>query len=177
MESEISKDILSQIYIRPLAAADSWDELTILLNTAYKKLLDQGFRYLATYQDAATTKRRAEKGRCFVAVHDNKMIGTVTYISPERASGCAWYDEPFVATFGQFGVLPELQCLGIGSRLIELVEELALKDGAKEIALDTSEGAKELIDFYTKRGYRFIVYAQWKDANYRSVILSKTLLF
>lgn len=59
--------------------------------------------------------------------------------------------------------------------LIRRVEELAVQDGAAELALDTAEGAHHLIRYYSARGYRFVDYVQWNDTNYRSVLMSKRL--
>ena len=55
-------------------------------------------------------------------------------------------------------------------------ETCAERDGAAELALDTAEPARHLIDWYTRLGYRFIEYAQWDVTNYRSVVMSKRLV-
>lgn len=81
-----------------------------------------------------------------------------------------------MACISQFGVDPEYQKTGIGSRLIETAEQCAIKDGAEEIALDTPETATELIAFYNRRGYNSHVHAKWNEVNYRSVILRKVLI-
>jgi len=57
--------------------------------------------------------------------------------------------------------------------LLKEVEVEASKNGVEELALDTAEPAIHLIEFYKKRGYRFIEYTQWDEVNYRSVIMSK----
>jgi GNAT superfamily N-acetyltransferase len=103
------------------------------------------------------------------------MVATICYYSPQRTRGYPWYDREDVASFGQLAVEPTMRTSGIGSRLMELVEQMALRDGAAEIALDTAESAEDLIRFYGKRGYRFIDHVQWKMTNYRSVIMSKRL--
>jgi predicted N-acetyltransferase YhbS len=168
-------NLLSAIQIRLLEESDDLVELTKLLNHSYKKLADEGLRFLASHQDVEITKRRIEKGKCFVAVLNEKIIGTICYRSPSQASGHEWYNQPFVASCGQFAVDTELQKQGIGNKLIEFAEQLAIKDHATEIAIDTAEGADELRKYYEKRGYRFVAFAQWEVTNYRSVILSKKL--
>lgn len=168
-------DILNKIEIRQFKNTDDIDEITLLLNKAYKKLSDKGFKYLASHQDAAMTRKRMEEGLSFVALLENKIIATITYYSPKNASGHDWYNQDFIASYGQFAVDANFQTLGIGSKLIEFVEQLAKSDNAKEIAIDTAEGAKELISFYSKRDYKFVGYAQWEETNYRSVVLSKKL--
>lgn len=166
---------MTRIEIRPFTNKDSLDELTTLLNTSYKKLADQGFRFLASHQNSQITQERINEEKCYVAIFENKLIGTITYRSPKQASGCEWHDQPFVASYGQFAVHPQFQKSGIGSKLIKLVEELAKSDNAKEVAVDTAEGATELISYYSKRDYKFVAYTQWEETNYRSVILSKKL--
>jgi len=168
-------DILSKIIIRPLSRSDSLDELTSLLHRSYKKLADKGWCYLATHQKVKTTKKRVRKSRCYVAIFEGKIIGTICYRSPKVKAEHDYYKQPFVASFGQFAVDPEFQKIGLGSRLIDLVEKFAIRDKAKEIGIDTAEEAIELIEYYKKRGYKFVTYAQWHMTNYRSVIMSKDL--
>jgi ribosomal protein S18 acetylase RimI-like enzyme len=169
------EDILSKIIIRPLSRSDSLDELTSLLHRSYKKLADKGWCYLATHQKVKTTKKRVRKSSCYVAIFEGKIIGTICYRSPKVKAKHDYYIQPFVASFGQFAVDPEFQNIGLGSRLIDLVEKFAIRDKAKEIGIDTAEEAIELIEYYKKRGYKFVTYAQWHMTNYRSVIMSKDL--
>jgi len=168
-------DILSKIIIRPFNQTDSLDELTSLLHKSYKKLADQGFRFLATHQDIKTTKQRVDNSECYVATIDNKIIGTISYRSPTKKDKHEYYDQPFVASYGQFGVDPEYQNIGLGGKLIDLVEKCAIRDSAKEIGIDTAEGATILIEYYKKRDYNFVTFAQWDETNYRSVIMAKKL--
>lgn len=166
---------MANIQIRKLEKDDDLINLTKLLHLAYKKLADQGFRFLATHQDVETTKKRIKDGECYVAINENKIIGTITYYSQQNTYGNDWYNQNFVSTYGQFAVDPEFQKQGIGEKLIEIAEKLAVHDKAKEITIDTAEGAEELINYYKKRGYRFVGFAKWDVTNYRSVMLSKKL--
>jgi GNAT superfamily N-acetyltransferase len=162
--------------IRLLSETDSIDELTALLPRAYAPLGARGLRYTAVSQDAATTRERASKGECYVLADGPTMLGTIVIVPPlARWSHCAWYDRPGVSVVTQFGIEPSLQRRGLGSRLMDFVEQRAADLGASEIALDTAEPATHLIALYEARGYRCIGHEQWKHTNYRSVILSKTL--
>lgn len=166
-----------EIVIRPLAAADSFEELTALLHRAYADLAHRGLNYMASYQDVFTTRERASAGQCLVAEVAGVVVGTVTLRSAARTRGCAYYDRADVASFGQFGVEPELHGAGIGSRLLAHVEAAARLDGVPHLALDTAEPATDLIGWYTRRGYQHVGYADWRPVtNYRSVILSKGLV-
>lgn len=168
-------DLLSKIIIRPINQSDNLDELTSLLHKSYKKLADLGFRFHASHQDTNTTKQRVDNAECYVATLNNKLIGTISYRAPTTKLNHEYYDQPFIASYGQFAVDPEYQKIGLGSKLIDLVEQCAIRDNAKEISIDTAEGAIELIEYYKKRKYSFVKYIQWDVTNYRSVILSKKL--
>jgi GNAT superfamily N-acetyltransferase len=167
---------LKPITIRNLdLPIDSIPELTRLLHEAYRPLAEAGMRYLASHQDDERTLARAAKGECFVAVQNGELVGTVTLSHITNTQGTSWYDRPDVASFGQFAVKPDLQRTGLGTKLMDLVEDRARLKGVPELALDTSEHAAHLIHYYERRGYRFIEYTQWSETNYRSVIMSKRL--
>ena len=136
-----------------------------------------GFNYTGTYQDEATTLERVAEGECYVMLEGGKIIGTITLcLPPFRWAGeSGWYTRSGVFSCGQFAIEPHLQRGGRGSKLMDFVERRAAVLGANELALDTSEGATHLIDFYTKRGYRFIEHIHHEGKTYRSVILSKSL--
>lgn len=162
--------------IRRWADSDDVSALTEMLHRAYKPLADMGLRYLATHQDDEVTRDRILSGSCYVVEAIGRVVGTVTLYGPGSANGrTPWYERADVAKFGQMAVEPEYQHRGIASQLMEHVEGEALRLGAKELALDTSELAHHLIRYYTKRGYLFIEHTQWPGVNYRSVIMSKSL--
>ncbi len=134
-----------------------------------------GFRYLASHQDDGMTIQRLREGWAYVGELSDQIVATVTLRTGKADSPCEWYRQPSVFTFGQFAVLPVLQRRGIGHRLIQMIEHEAAIRGATELALDTSERATHLCDWYSRLGYRFIQYISWHDTNYRSVVLSKSL--
>jgi GNAT superfamily N-acetyltransferase len=163
--------------VRPFTDADRAriPALTRMLHRAYAPLADRGMRYLASHQDDATTLARITYGVALLAMDRDVVVGTATYYRTKRASGCAWYDRPDVASFGQLAIDPAYQGRGIARMLMATVEQRAREDGAAELAIDTSERAVELIATYTGRGFRLVGHTQWPDTNYRSVILSKRL--
>ena len=161
------------IIFRYFSRSDSLEELTILINRAYATHKEKGLNYLAATQDSGITKKRIRKSYCIIAIHDGKIVGTLTIKPPWRTKGSPWYNRRKVCKFNQFAVDPDLQSKGIGEHFNQIGEHLAVVLGAKELACDTSEHADKLIDYYLKRGYRIIEYAQWKSTNYRSVIMSK----
>ena len=165
----------SSIVIRRLSDSDDLDELTALLHRAYARLAQMGLHFVATAQDVDTTRSRIQGAECYVADFDGRIVGTITFRTSDRSGGHEWYDRPDVTSFGQFGVDPDMQGLGIGLLLLEHVENRARELGATEIALDTAEPAKHLIELYSSHGYRIVAHAKWEEVNYSSVIMSKSL--
>ena len=166
---------MPQPTLRRLDPGDSMADLTALLHRAYRPLAAAGLRFLASHQDESTTRDRCSEGECWVAVQGSELIGTMTWRPGGTPTRCPWYGRRDVAIFGQFAVTPELQGQGIGSRLLDLVEERAREQGFAEIACDTSEKADALLSYYGRRGYRVVGSVQWEETNYRSVVLSKPL--
>ena len=151
---------LQDVYIRPVRKEENYLEITSLIRSAYKSLLDKGFRYWGTYQTVEDTKRRYSDGKGFIAELDGRVIGTITlkdtYDGWEETK---WYDKSDVCYFTQFAVLPEYQKSGLGSFMMNFFEEKAKELGFKEISLDTCEDAVDLINYYKKRNYRlFAIY-------------------
>jgi GNAT superfamily N-acetyltransferase len=146
-----------------------------MLHDAYAPLAAAGMRYVAAYQDTATMRERTERGETIVAT-DGDVIGIVTLADVARTTGTPFYDRPDVAMFGQYAVRPSHQRRGIGSQLVNLVEERAREKGVRYLALDTAEQALHLIEMYKAMGFEHIEHAQWKKTNYRSVIMGKRII-
>lgn len=169
-------DGTQKVQIRPFHLdCDDLEQLTELVHKAYRQLADMGLNYTAVDQDVAITRRRIQEGCCLIAEVDGMMIGTITYYAPGVKTYCEWYTQAGVGTIGQFAVLPEYQGFGIGGRLLDAVETLAIHDSSIELALDTAEPAVHLHRYYQKRGYRFVDHVYWQGKTYRSVIMSKPL--
>lgn len=155
---------------------DSIEELTLLINKAYSIYTSAGLEFVGVNQDSAETTKRISHAYTIIALEGEKIVGTISYKPPWECRGTTWFNLPGVAKFNQLAVDPDQQVKGIARKLMDITEQIASEQGAKEIALDTAEGAEALIKYYNRRGYRFIDYHQWKFTNYRSVILSKSLL-
>lgn len=167
--------MVNNIKIRLLTPDDSLEELTHLIHIAYRQLADMGFRYWGTHQSVQDTKDRIAKGECYVVEHSQTIIGTVVLNFSNNSSHHPWYDRPDVTSFHQFAVNPAFQGQGIGSMMMDTIENRAKELRVKELACDTAEHAFHLIHMYEKRGYRKVDEADWDGTNYRSVILSKSL--
>jgi GNAT superfamily N-acetyltransferase len=168
--------MLDRVVIRPFREEDdAIPPITCLLHSAYARLAEMGFRYTATHQDDEVTLKRLRRGSSLFAELDGEIVGTISLYAPEPESRCEWYRREGVHSFGQFAVRPDLQGGGLGSRLLQIVEDMARERAAAELALDTAEGARHLIEWYGRRGYREVDRVAWGTTNYTSVILSKKL--
>jgi GNAT superfamily N-acetyltransferase len=166
------------VEVRRLRDTDSFEELTSLLHRAYRAQVEMGLRPLAGRQDVETTRKRCSSGECYVALLPGaaeRLVGTILFHEVEDAKGPPWFQNRFVDSFSQFGVDPDLQGRGIGQVLLDTAERRARDAGATELGLSMAEPDVKLMEFYKRRGYRFIEFWQWPYTNYRSAILSKTL--
>ncbi len=154
---------------------DSVEELTDLLHRAYKRLKDMGLNFEATHQDAEKTRKLLNKGICFVLTENDKLVGTILYHLKQHKDAPELYYDKDVVLFGKFAVDPGYQNQGLGSLLMDFIEDFARSNGKKKIILDTSEKAQHLIDYYSKRGYSYIQHWKWGMVNYRSVVMGKDL--
>lgn len=163
------------ILYRFLQPTDDVVAITDLLHRAYTPLAAAGLHYVASHQPPDVTRRRMAKGDTVVAVAALRIVGVITLAATSATGGSPFYDRRDVAHFGQFAVEPACQGTGVGGALLVMIEELARERGVRELGLDTSEHASDLIQFYTARGYRFVEFARWPEVNYRSVIMAKVL--
>ena len=166
----------SELQIRRIEASDSVEELAQLLNRAYAGLGALGFNYTGVDQSVTATRERIRRNECYLGLVAGRMIATLLLgrAGPDQLA-CAWYGRPGVWIVGRFAVDPARQRQGIGGQMLAFVERRAHSLGAREVALDTAEGAAHLVDLYSKRGYRHVGHVQWEGKNYRSVVLSKAL--
>lgn len=168
----------NELIVRRLNKNDSISEITRLLHRAYAGQVAMGLAPLAGRQDDSITRKRCESGECYVAISSEptpSIVGTILFHEIEDAQGPDWFRRRDIDYFSQFAVDPSLQGRGLGQKLLETVEGRAFECGAVEIGLSMAEPDRGLMNFYFKRGYRFIQHWQWPYTNYRSAILSKAL--
>jgi GNAT superfamily N-acetyltransferase len=164
---------MQAITLRPLSDGDSLDELTAMLHRAFSRLGRMGLNCTCVDQSVAVTRERIEKGACHVAVCDARLVGTITLYGPGPDSEIAWYSRQAVASVHQLGVDPEFQDRGLGPDLLEFAEDWAREHAFQEIALETPQPAKHLVEFYMGHGYRPVESVRFQGKHYRSVVLTK----
>jgi GNAT superfamily N-acetyltransferase len=150
-------------------------ELTEMLHLAYKPLAERGFRYSATHQPPETTLKRLKYFESYLAHWDGQLVGTIALMKWNPDSPCEYYRKEGVYHFGQFAVKPGFQGRGIANQLLWVIEERVRKLSGKELALDTAEGAGELIEMYRRHGFKAVSTTKWASTNYQSIIMTKEL--
>lgn len=85
----------------------------------------------------------------FLAISDDKIVGLVTYLVEDN--------ECEICTLNSF-----IENKGIGSKLIDEVKNLAIKNKCKRIKLMTTNDNVRGIEFYQRRGFSFA--KLYKDA-------------
>ncbi len=152
---------------------DSYVALTALLHRAFTRLGAMGLNCTCVHQTVETTRSRATRGDCYVAVCEGRMVGTMTLYAPDRESPCDLYRRGDIASLRQFGVEPVWQARGIGTLLIAFADHWAATRGYAELALDTPQPAAHLIAFYRGQGFRIVDFVHFDGKQYDSAILSK----
>jgi predicted N-acetyltransferase YhbS len=163
------------IQIRTYREGDSVEEITKLLNRAYKSLADQGLRYVASWQTPDMTAERMPLGTCLLAFDDERLVGTVMLYTPPNDTECAYYRKPGVHYFGKFAVDPDRQGEGIGRQLFDAAEAEARRQGAAELACDTAKPAAHLVAMYESWGMEIVDEADFSLTNYESWVFRKIL--
>jgi GNAT superfamily N-acetyltransferase len=128
------------VVVRPFGPADASAVSAVIATTMRQSNIRDypanRLEALIAYFTPEKLRALAQERDCFVAVADGGVIGTAA------REGCE------LATFF---VLPEWQGRGVGTQLLECLEENARRQGIKQLRVDSSlTGA----GFYEHQGYR-----------------------
>jgi GNAT superfamily N-acetyltransferase len=155
------------------ASRDSFVALTAMLHRAFAPLGAQGLNCTCVDQTIETTRERALRGDCHVAVCDGHIVGTMTLYASDDESSCELYRYGDVASLRQFAVDAAWQARGIGTLLIAFAEHWAATRGYAQLALDLPQPATQQIAFCRGQGFRIVDLMRFAGKRYDSVILSK----
>ncbi|GAA4421024.1 GNAT family N-acetyltransferase [Acidovorax lacteus] len=163
-------------WLRPWQPDDDVDALTSLIHAAYAPHAARGLRYWGSHQSADDTRKRLASGLAWGVWVNGALAGTITLRGPQPASDVPLYRESDVWSLTQFCIAPGHQGSGLGRWVHDRVAEVARLEGARKLALDTSEDAHGLISMYEAWGYGVVGHCDWRPlTNYRSVLMAKTL--
>jgi len=103
-------------------------------------------------------EKQDDNYRTFVAVSDGEAVGFITVVQAMSVGMPVGY-----LKINGLAVLPEMRSKGIGSRLLEHVEQYAVARGLSSVALATGFQRKDAHRFYERHGYKTGSYAYYKD--------------
>jgi len=92
---------------------------------------------------AAEVATRFDEGPMWVAVDEGEIVATVSVLP-----------EPEWLYIRSMAVSPTAQGLGIAHRLLDAIEEYAVRDGFEKLFLYTTHFSIAAIDLYEKHGFR-----------------------
>ncbi|MCS7464585.1 GNAT family N-acetyltransferase [Paenibacillus doosanensis] len=137
-----------------LATEEDAAELLDVSLRAYEPIRQLGIHFAAATADLETVKKNIRNNACYVLVDDGKIIATVSVRMP-------WGPQPGPAGLPHiwwFAVDPAVGKKGIGTTLLEWVEQTVIRDTLKApgVTLGTADKHPWLIDMYERKGYERI---------------------
>jgi ribosomal protein S18 acetylase RimI-like enzyme len=156
-----------------LAGFNDLDDLYLMYKIAGDSLRADGINmWDSKYPDKEFLGEDIRKGEMLV-VDDEEVPGGIAAafvlteeIIPGYENG-DWScpDEPYVV-LGRLCVNKVCQHRGLGTSIMDGIEESARKDGTSVIRLDTHKKNKAALDMYLDRGYEKVGSAVWRDEDY-----------
>lgn len=165
---------MEEIKVMPKPDWVTWDDIHELLIKAHQKNIEKGMVMKVPQMAPEMLKDRlGEKGQCFVAFSNNKLVGTT---SVRFYQGHSWYNRgQLVAHSMLSAILPKYQGIGITEDLNRLRDSYIHEIGAKMIHADTPENnlivrknAKRNgfvdVGFYAPKSDHYsVVFVKWLD--------------
>ena len=139
----------------------SWDEVHEVIWNAHERNREKGIIMSYPSLPGDEIKSRIEgKGKLFVAIDNNKVVGTLALI---KKKGNKWYcpGEYGYLCFG--AVLKEYSGQGVYRSLYQVAEKNALDMGFKVLTRDTNEHNARMLKITKQEGYHFVEYRPYKD--------------
>lgn len=151
----------------------SWDDIHELLMAAHKKNIAKGMAMKIPQLSGEELKQKiGEKGRCFVALANEKLVGTT---SVSFYQGKSWYDkDKLVAHSMLSAVLPKYQGIGITDDLNVLRDAYIREMGVDLIQGDTAEDNLVVRKNAKRNGFHEVEYHAYQSNHY-SVLFVKWL--
>lgn len=164
---------MSTITIKEKSEDISYEKIHSILEEAHKVNNQRGFHLRTASLDGSKIEKRiGEKGKCFVALDKEKVVGTISIRMVKR--NC-WYAKGEIPDYMLAGVLPEYQGKHINSMLAKKVFEYSKTKGYRIIELDTAENNQHAINVYKHQGFKLVDFKAFEGTDHYSVVMAKWL--
>lgn len=151
----------------------SFESIREVLQQAHASNKEKGINLHTTEFSAEEIEKHiGDKGKCFVALDGEKVVGTASYRIISRKS---WYVDGVVADEVLIGILPEYKGKHIFSALHETIENEIKQLGYDIIVYNTAKANIPIQRFGLSRGFRFVGFFVAEDNDHYSVVLAKWL--
>lgn len=135
----------------------SWDDIHQLLMRAHRKNIEKGIVMKYPQMPGEEIKKKlGEEGCCWVAMDDDKLVGT---ISVTFFQGKSWWNKGKKVARGCLaGIIKEYQGIGIKEELNVKLIEYVRKKGVDMIEGDTAENNRVALRIFKKEGKVLVSY-------------------
>lgn len=153
-----------------LAVRSQLDEIFNNYKIAIANMIKNG---ILQWDDKYPTKeilsQDIENNELYAILCDGKIVGGFvmnTYCDDEYFKAKWEYPDDTYYVLHRLCIHPDYQRLGIATRVMDFIEESAIKDGKNAVHLDTFSGNPRALALYKNRGYKPVGLAHWRKGEF-----------
>lgn len=147
----------------------SWEEICECIRKANVVNDKKGFHMMFADIKPNELEKELKNGKCFVALYNNKVIGTTSYTIRKLRK---WYVWGNVIYHSFEGILPEYRGTDVYFRLCELKDRYVRETGIRIYQFHTAEQNKTVIKINKIYGFKLVqLNPTMKGADYYSVTM------
>lgn len=154
----------------------SWDAVQECQHKAHEQNTDKGRTMLCANLSGEQLAYNIGKGICFVAINNEKCIGTASIKIIEGNKGFPnYWRRGKVAYLCMDAVIPEYQGMSVYSKLQEMRYNYIIHNikSINVIEIDTAEWNKKMISILKSNGYSAVLYKTFPNTTYYSIVFAK----
>ena len=150
----------------------TWNEIHNIIWKAHEANRQHGINMrLPSLLGEEIEKHGEGKGKMFVALDSNKVVGTAAVIRTQKTN--FWCGDGEYAYLCFVSVLPNYRGQGVYKHLHEYIEKVSIKNGLYRLMFDTHEDNARIAEINLKHGYKKVSYKRSND--HFSIIFVKWL--
>lgn len=148
-----------------------YEELFRLMLDSFQERKDQGLNFTVLHSTFDGFKKTL--GNCvIVAFDENPQTGERDYLGFQEV-----YFEGKKAIAGTMAISPKAKRTGIGSKIEEITEKIAIEEGCDFMVSNTSEDAISSVKWHLKNNYFKKVIGSSRHTNYYTIFFRKQLKY
>lgn len=138
----------------------SWDEIHNVLWKAHEQNRQKGIVMQLPTRSAEELQKYVGEGKMFVAINDDKVIGTLALVIKE---GKQWYNRGSYGYVCLGAVLPDYSGKGVFRLLYDQTEKEAMRLNLSVLIRSTNHKNSRMLKISKKEGYHFVAYRACPD--------------